>query len=187
LKSTIRVNAQLGPATGDYAREGADDPRFSDNFGSLDSVVTSTGQNDGGLFEVNLRGERSLPWEYHGAVSQWQLQLPNEVRQFDYDTIADVIIHVRYTAREGGGVLKQKATDKLQALIATAQALGSVRLFSVRHEFPSEWTRFKAAVIDQAHPTAPLTVPLRAEHYPFWSIGRIGALHSFAIFAPPAT
>jgi hypothetical protein len=184
LWSTIRLNSQLGPSTGDYPREGTDDPRFSDHFGSLDSVVTSSAQNDGGIFEAH--DERSLPWEYTGAVSQWQLQLPNDVRQFDYDTIPDVVIHVRYTAREGGSVLKKKASDNLQSQIAAAQTLGSVRLFSIRHEFPSEWARFKAVVINGGNPTAPLSITLRPEHYPFWSIGRIAAIHSFEILARTA-
>jgi len=186
LKSTIRVNAQLSTGNSDYAREGADDIRFSDHFGSLDSVVTSSAQNDGGLFEANLHDERVLPFEGTGAASQWQLQLPNEVRVFDYDTIADVVLHVRYTAREGGMVLKQKATENLTQLIDAAQALGSVRLFSIRHDFPSEWARFKAATIDGGHPTAPLTLTLREEHYPFWSKKRLGSLKSVDIFARTA-
>jgi hypothetical protein len=61
------------------------------------------------------------------------------------------------------------ATDHLEAAIAAAGALGSVRLFSVRLDFPSEWARFKATKIDGTHLTAPLSVTLRPEHYPFWS------------------
>ena len=58
------------------------------------------------------------------------------------------------------------------------ETLGSVRLFSVRHEFPTEWATFKAAVIDGGHPTASLTLKLRPEHYPFWSKGHIEPLKS---------
>ena len=105
------------------------------------------------------------------------------MRQFDYETIADVVLHVRYTAREGGAVLKRSAIDNLKTLIGDAETLGSVRLFSVRHEFPTEWATFKAAVIDGGHPTASLTLKLLPEHYPFWSKGRIGSLKSLELFA----
>src|SRR5262249_8071213 len=116
LKSAIRRTPLL--RDGAYAREGAEDERFSDHFGTLQSIVTSTGQNDSGLFETNLRDERYLPFEGSGVVSEWQLELPanpskNEPRQFDYETISDVILHLRYTAREGGGLLRNGAIANL--------------------------------------------------------------------------
>ena len=64
-----------------YARQGAEDDRFSDHFGSLQSIVTSSGQNDSGLFETNLRDERYLPFEGSGAISEWQLALPAQARR----------------------------------------------------------------------------------------------------------
>src|SRR5262249_27101759 len=142
LKSAIRKSPLL--RDGAYAREGAEDDRFSDHFGSLQSIVTSTGQNDSGLFETNLRDERYLPFEGSAVISEWQLELPADVRQFDYETISDVILHIRYTAREGGGLLRDSAATRLNELIAESQTAGSVRLFSTRHEFPTEWARFKS-------------------------------------------
>ena len=43
------------------------------------------------------------------TVSTSWKELPTGVRQFDYDTITDVILHMRYTAREGGGLLRKEA------------------------------------------------------------------------------
>src|SRR5262249_5115282 len=88
LKSSIRKSPLL--RDGSYVRESAEDDRFSDHFGSLQAIVTSTGQNDSGLFETNLRDERYLPFEGSGCVSEWQLELPadpskHDPRQFDYD------------------------------------------------------------------------------------------------------
>jgi hypothetical protein len=170
LKSSIRRSPLL--QDGLYGREGSEDSRFDDYFGSLQSVVTSSGQSDSGLFETNLRDERYLPFEYAGAVSEWQLQLPanpsrDEPCQFDYNTISDVILHIRYTAREGGGLLRQGAIDHLEQLIGEAQAGGCVRLFSLRHEFPSEWARFLGQNPD-AGGRRELSIKLREEHYPFW-------------------
>jgi hypothetical protein len=180
LRSAIRRSPV---ADNGYARDGADDSRFSDSFGSLDSIVTSTGQNDGGLFEANPRDERRMPFEGQGAVSTWQLELPDDVRQFDYDTIADVVLHVRYTAREGGTPLRATAVANLKDRFKDAAAVGSVRLFSVRHEFPSEWARFRATKLTQAAPTVALQLELREEHYPFWSKGRLDKVKAVDIYA----
>ena len=178
VKSSVRTS---GVAGGDgYARTGADDSRFNDHFGSTQSIVTSTAQNDSGLFETNLRDERYLPFEGAGAVSEWELQLPanpsnDEPPQFDYDTISDVILHVRYTAREGGGLLRNGAIANVKDLIKAAQAIGSVRLFSVRHEFPSEWAKFLSQP-PAAGQRFELKINLRPEHYPFWSKDRLNGV-----------
>ncbi len=37
--------------------------------------------------------------------------------QFDYETISDGILHFRYTAREGGGLLRRGAVKNLSAAI----------------------------------------------------------------------
>jgi Tc toxin complex TcA C-terminal TcB-binding domain len=36
----------------------------------LQSIVTSSAQNDSGMFETNLRDERFLPFENSGVVSE---------------------------------------------------------------------------------------------------------------------
>ncbi|MES2936800.1 MAG: insecticidal toxin protein [Pseudomonadota bacterium] len=174
LKSSIRKT----PVVGDlYPREDAEDPRFSDNYGSLQGIVTSSAQNDSGLFEPAARDERYLPFENSGAISEWQLQLPadpskKDPAQFDYETISDVILHLRYTAREGGGLLRAGAVAHLKELFTEAQAVGSLRLISVRQEFPAEWARFLGQV-PAAGQRFKLSLLLRPEHYPFWSQGRL--------------
>jgi hypothetical protein len=185
LKSAIRTNSLAGEEG--YARAGSEDPRFSDHFGSLQAIVTSTGNYDSGLFETNLRDERYLPFEGSGVISDWQLELSanpakDEPRQFDYETISDVVFHLRYTAREGGGLLRKGAVENLTANIDEARGAASVRLFSVRHEFPSEWARFKASTLG-ADERAELSVELREEHYPFWSKGRLKAVKRIDLFA----
>jgi hypothetical protein len=164
--SSIRTSSQPGSS---YGRSGPDDSRFSDYYGSLQAIVTSSGQMDSGLFETNLRDERYLPFELSGVVSQLRLDLPGDVRQFDFDTISDVILHLRYTAREGGDVLKSAAVKNLKEQIQMAQTVGSVRLFSIRHEFPSEWAKLRSVTIGGAVQTAGLSLTLLPQHYPFWA------------------
>jgi hypothetical protein len=172
-QSSIRVSTDPGKT---YARQGSNDPRFNDYYGSIQSIVTSSAQSDSGLFETNLKDERYLPFEGAGvAGSVWQVTLPSDVKQFDFETISDVVVHVRYTAREGGELLKAAAVQNLQTAIRKAHTIGSVCLFSMRHDFPSEWAKFQSVTIGGATPTAELSVTLRAEHYPFWAQGIVGS------------
>jgi Tc toxin complex TcA C-terminal TcB-binding domain len=180
-KSSIRKSALLRDDA--YPRVDTEDPRFDDHFGSLQSIVTSSGQNDSGLFETNLHDERYLPFEGSGVISEWQLQLPanpsqQEACQFDYDTISDAIIHIRYTAREAGGLLRKNAIENIATAI---QSIGAVRLFSIRHEFPTEWAKFKNPQIVEGTP-AELILPLREEHYPFWSKGNVKKIERAELF-----
>jgi Tc toxin complex TcA C-terminal TcB-binding domain/Neuraminidase-like domain/Salmonella virulence plasmid 28.1kDa A protein len=143
LNSSMRhANTLSG---GQYARRG-DDTRFADSFGSIQSIVTSSGQNDSGLFEANMRDERFLPFEGQGAISAWRIRLQKQFKTFDYDTIADVVLHVRYTSRDGGELLKEQAITELtaavNAVVQSAEQQGLARSFSLRHEFPNDWHRF---------------------------------------------
>ena len=176
--SSIRTSSQV---TGKYSDAG----NLTTYYGSVQAVVTSSGQSDNGLFESNMHDDRYLPFEYAGAVSQWTLQLPpTTYPQFNYDTITDVILHVRYTAREGGQTLKAAAMTNLASKINAAGTVGSTRLFSIRHEFPTEWAKFTSA---QIAPTAwaPLTLNLQPQHYPYWAQNLVSAhgLKSVQFFA----
>ena len=188
LKSSVRKTPALGDTP--YSRENADDPRFADYFGSLQSIVTSSAQHDAGLFQADMRDERYLPFENSGAISEWQLELPanpanNEVRQFDYRTISDVILHVRYTAREGGTPLRKAAMQEVGAAIERAEMAGSVRLFSVRDEFPSEWARFQSQV-PTPNNRFELKLSLGEQHYPFWSRGHLQTVRDVQLTARSA-
>ncbi|WP_154178105.1 insecticidal toxin protein [Larkinella terrae] len=185
LKSSIRRSALL--RDGNYARENAEDERFSDYFGSMQSIVTSTAQNDSGLFETNLRDERYLPFENAGAVSEWQLALPadpsrNDPAQFDYDTISDVILHLKYTAREAGDQLRNKALANLKSRIDDSTAAGTVRLFSVRHEFPTEWAKARGT-LNSGATVAELKLTFQPQHYPFWSQAHLQSVKRIDAYA----
>jgi hypothetical protein len=187
LKSSVRKSPLLN---GDYAREGLEDTRFQDYFGSVQSIVASSSQQDSGLFETNLRDERYLPFENAGVISKWQLELPanpsqDDPAQFDYSTISDVVLHIRYTARDGGAQLRVAALQQIKDLIDAAEAAGSVRLFSMRHEFPTEWAAFTGQTpgADQRYH---LDLTLRREHYPFWSQGRLNNVVRVDLFVQSA-
>jgi hypothetical protein len=78
------------------------DPRMVRRYAATEAVATSSGQNDSRMFQLSFNDERYLPFEFHGAVSRWRIELPQENNQFDIDTLSDVVLHLSYTAREGG-------------------------------------------------------------------------------------
>ncbi len=53
----------------------------------------------------------------------------------------------------------------------------------MRHEFPSEWAKFKSTEFGATTPVAELTLNLREEHYPFWSQNRLKALKRVDLYA----
>jgi hypothetical protein len=146
---------------GEYKRLSSEDNRFIDYFGSVQSIITSSANNDSGLFETNLRDERVLPFEGAGVISTWSLELPKDLRQFDYDTISDVLLHIRYTARQGGALLRDTAVTELKTMIGEAAQTPLKRLFSLRYDFPNEWHRFS----DEA--AGDLTITLHKDHFPY--------------------
>lgn len=145
LDSYVRTSPQLDDTTADsYGTPSPDDARFAWLPGPAQGVVTSRGTDDSGLFELDLRDERYLPFEGHGVVqSRWRIELPSEYRAFDYATLSDAVLHLRYTAREGGDRLRDAANAAVAAWVAAeieaavGQELG--RVFSLRTEDAAEW------------------------------------------------
>ncbi|CAM1504847.1 Fc.00g024380.m01.CDS01 [Cosmosporella sp. VM-42] len=147
LQSSVRTSTNL--SNGKYARRD-NDPRFADSYGLFQSIATSTGVNDTGVFEANLRDERYLPFERCGVISSWSMELPVGFPQYDYDTISDVVLTIRYTSRQGGAALATQAStelrDKALDAIAIAESNnGLARLFNLPNEFPDAWRRFLTA------------------------------------------
>jgi hypothetical protein len=139
------TNPDNAAATG-YPEDPGNDERFAYNIGSIQSIATSNAQNDSGMFELNFRDERYLPFEGTGAISTWRLELPAEVRQFDYNTISDVLLHLKYTAREGGSSLKTIAAGALlENLDVIKQQLSKTGLhhaINMKHDMPNDWFIF---------------------------------------------
>jgi hypothetical protein len=169
LGNRIRRDPQV---QSQYAWQGIEDPRFAHDVGGIQSIVTSTGQQDSGVFELNFRDDRYLPFEGAGVISSWRLQLPNDFRQFDYDTISDAVLHVRYTARDGGETLKTAVTTKLLEALRLMQVeqgkAGLFRLFSLRHDFPDRWHQFlHSQPVNGESPN--LTLELKSDRFPAYA------------------
>jgi hypothetical protein len=147
LRSGTRVKPELSrPASRccDCCQEGngymlcPHDPRWVSENGALEAIATSNGVNDSGLFEVNFRDDRYLPFEYRGAVSRWRIEMPRENNYFDMESLSDFVVHLNYTSREGG-----------ERLLHAARKAADCRLpgqgwclFDLRHDFADAWELF---------------------------------------------
>ncbi len=162
LQSSIRISSLKGD---DYKRSGSEDARFRDFNGAIQTMVTSSAQNDSGLFETNLHDERYLPFEGAGAIGRWKIEIPNAIPQFDLETISDVILHLRYTCREAGH-LKQVATDHVKEDILQAPDGGLLQLYNVCNEFAGNWQLFKSAATDDVRK---LSLNVDKNNFPYWT------------------
>ncbi len=160
--------------------ESDNDTRFITNFAAMQSIATSTAQNDSGMFELNFRDERYLPFEGAGAVSRWRIDLPKDCNAFDFDTISDVILKLNYTAREGGNILKTAAKKAMQDLIKKAETSPLARLFSTKHEFPTPWHQF----LNSTGANATLTLNIDLERFPFQFRGKTITIQKVKLFLP---
>ncbi|MEM9719824.1 MAG: neuraminidase-like domain-containing protein [Bacteroidota bacterium] len=159
LKSSTRTSNILGNG---YPRDEAGDDRFTDYYGAIPSIVTSHAQNDSGMFEMNLQDERFLPFEFSGVISNWRVELPAELRQFNYEHISDVILHLRYTSRSGGEVLSREVSNAVKTLLPSEGI--QYQLFSLTQDFPTEWYRAQSEVI-------PFESIIRKDHFPYLAQG----------------
>ncbi|XZF16358.1 neuraminidase-like domain-containing protein [Chitinophagaceae bacterium MMS25-I14] len=173
LDSKYRKNALLlsGSTDADKYKETATDPRFVYTFGGSDSIATSAAQNDSGMFEMNFRDERYLPFEGAGAVSTWALELPSKYASFDINSISDVIFHVHYTAKYDGGLAAGANAEIVEKINDVTSGALIPRVFNLKQEFVSEWAAYEDAV-NGGNTNAVLSLPITIDMFPFFCKGK---------------
>jgi hypothetical protein len=110
VSNKVRTSTDLA---GGYAEAppGAD-PRFAYNYASVpQKIVLGNAQDDPGLFVTainnNLGDQRYLPFEGGGAVGSWHFELPAASNEIAVAKVTDIILHLYYTALDGGDAFKQ--------------------------------------------------------------------------------
>ena len=126
IKATLTSVGNAQVVTGD-----AGFPTVQVNSGAQ-MVALSSPNNDSGLFELQQPSEFLRPFEKQGVASQWNFELPKASNPFDFNTIADVLLTIEYTA------LHSEAY-KNQILPALDRSAGGDRAFSFRNEFADAW------------------------------------------------
>lgn len=147
----------------------------------IQSIATSNAQNDGGVFALNFRDERYLPFEGAGAISTWGLELPSKPRSFSYDTISHVIIHISYTARDDGAFRATVEGQIADTLTAYATNNGLYRLLSLKHEFPSAFHK----LLNPSGATQTTAFELTKQHFPYFLADKDLVLSGVSVYLKP--
>jgi hypothetical protein len=163
LANSARITESVGNRG--YPRQDGIDARFADQLTPVQSIATSSGQNDSGTFEVSFQDPRYLPFEGAGAISHWQVELPQDTNDFDLSTLTDLVLHVRYTALDGGPALR----DAARTAVIDAQPREGTLLLSAQRDYPDAWVAFlnPSAGADQE-----LVLGVTADRFPFFTRGR---------------
>lgn len=181
LEHRFRVKP-LASSDRDYPQKlDEDDDRFATANVPVTAIAVSEGRFDTGTFELNFHDERFVPFEGAGAVSRWRIELPDPKKgpqPFDYATISDVILHIRYTSVDGGENLKRCAQGAVAARVKSTEGLlrdqGVFAVFDLRHDFADGWNRF--AQESASEETRTLSLGDMLEKLPYfaarWSGGR---------------
>ncbi len=193
VSNQVRMNTTLNTGGGDpYAETPVgQDPRFAYQYGAVQTIVSSQAQDDPGLFENQIHYQitdpRYLPFEGAGAISDWHLELPS-TNEIDVSSASDVLVHVLYTALDGGPDFKQAA---ITSLASSPQY--TTKLFSAANDFSAP-----AATAANPYPLTPwqsflatppsgtdqvLTLSISAAKFPAWTRGRTITITGITAYA----
>ena len=98
-----------------------------------ESVALTSPRDATGLLELTPQSqEMLLPFENIGVDTSWELRLPKASNLFDYNTIADVLITIEYTALNS-------FTYRQTVLNELGNTISGDRPFSFRNQFADAW------------------------------------------------
>lgn len=98
-----------------------------------EQVALTSPRDAAGVFELQaIQPEMLLPFENTGVDTTWTLSIPRAANLFDYDTIADVLLTMEYTALHND-------TYRTQVCRSLGTTLSAERPFSFRQELPDQW------------------------------------------------
>ena len=161
-------------------KAGTGDERFSTANVPITAVAISSAQEDSGQFEVSFHDERYIPFEGAGAISTWHIEFPGQLRQFPYESISDVVLHLRYTSLDGGEALKKAACESLEEkIMGLGGGEGLHALMDVKNDFSTEWAAVDYQGADEGAKTILLSqMDLRL---PMFTRGRIARAKEITI------
>lgn len=97
-----------------------------------ETIALSSPREATGLFELEPQSEMLLPFEGMGVDTVWEFRLPKPANPFDFNTIADVLVTIEYTALNSFDY-RQQVIQELDDTISAD------RPFSFRHQFADQW------------------------------------------------
>ncbi|MBC7985239.1 MAG: hypothetical protein H7X93_01000, partial [Sphingomonadaceae bacterium] len=172
INNRVRVStAKTAGATTDaeaYAEDPGNDTRFKYNVGSIETIETSHGQNDAGLFSLDFNDDRYVWWEGNGVCGTIRCEMPPTLRSFDSKTISDLVLTVHYTARDGGGAFRTMVAnglaERMNAIVLKTGRVGLFHAVDLRRDQPDVWHRLVT--------TGAAELMISADDLPYFTSGR---------------
>jgi hypothetical protein len=200
MANQVRISTDVTSSSYPESPVGSD-PRFLYNYAAVpQKIAMGNAQDDPGLFVTtissNIADLRYLPFENAGAISSWYLEMPQLNNEVDLSTVGDVVLHLYYSALDGGGELRSAA----QANNAANLPVSGLKVFSAQNDFIAPPTSGA-----NPHPVAPwqgflypptaganqvLTLLIQASRFPAWTRGKTITVTSVTVVAiawPPGT
>ena len=170
------------------------DSRFLYNYAAVpQKIAMGNAQDDPGLFVTaiasNIADQRYVPFENAGAVSTWHLEMQQINNEVDLSTVGDVVLHLYYTALDGGSAFQTFVQDYYHQNPPTAVP----KVFSAQNDFPAPapttanpyppapWQAFLATVAAPANQT--LTLSISPSKFPPWTRGKTISVSSITVLA----
>jgi hypothetical protein len=124
-------------------------------------IAFTSPSNATGLFELQPENELLLPFETMGVDAHWELQVPKAANHFNFDTIADVIFTVEYTALHS-------ADYRQQVIRELDRTFSAERAYSFKHDLPDIWydLHHPAALLDEESGDIRAQFPIERTHFP---------------------
>jgi hypothetical protein len=110
-----------------------------ENWVPNQQIALSRGVEDSGMFVLDFRDERYLPFEETGAISSWTLSLPPETNRLNFDDISDIIVKVQYTAKDGGSAFGEQVKKLYQNSTEDDYQNLNAKCFELKQAFAGAW------------------------------------------------
>ncbi len=112
-----------------------------------------------GLFDLEPEGGLLLPFEGMGVDTVWRLELPKAANPFNFNTIADVLLTIEYTAMDSSEYREQVVRELDRKFTGD-------RTFSVRNQFSDAWYELNNPDTVEPEHRMRVTLPITADDLP---------------------
>jgi hypothetical protein len=124
-----------------------------------EAIAFTSPTNATGLFDLEPEGGLLLPFEGMGVDTVWQLELPKAANPFDYRSIADVLLTIKYTALDS-------AEYRQQVVRELDRRFSGDRSFSIHNQFPDAWYELNNPDTVEPERRMRVDLPLTADDLP---------------------
>jgi hypothetical protein len=186
-----KVRVKTDTDSGYEEDAGGSDPRFIYNFAAnSQKIAMGNAQDDPGLFvsaiASNIADQRYLPFENAGAISSWHLEMQQLNNEVDLGTVGDVVLHLYYTALDGGSDFRTAVEADLAANLPSS----GTKIFSALNDFAAP-----APTVANPYPVTPwqaflvtgaaqmLTLSISPSKFPPWTRGKTITVSSVTVLA----